>query len=89
MQSNLLYSKTPVVISGGKDRQSHPNDNKGFRKDDNLEDCEDRFGVKIDSKHVRRVPLKFFCNFGKIKIPTQIELEVRCALQTEMKKLFK
>lgn len=43
--------------------------------------------MQIDSKYIYRVPLKYFCNVGKINFP-RIDLKIRCRLQTEMKKLF-
>ena len=88
IQNDLLYSKKPVIIVGGNDRRIHNNYNEVYRTDDNVEDQQDKFGAQIDTKYVYRVPLKYFCNFGKIDIPTKIELKIRCTLQTEMKKLF-
>ena len=88
IQNYLLYSKKPVIIAGDNDRRIHNKDNKMLRTDENLEDREDKFGAQIDSKYVYRVPLKHFCDLGKLNFPTKIDLKIRCTLQTEMKKLF-
>ena len=37
---------------------------------------------------VYRIPLKYFCDLGKINFPTKIDLKIKCTLETEMKKLF-
>ena len=44
--------------------------------------------MQIDSKYVYRIPLKYFCDLGKINFPTKIDLKIHCTLETEMKKLF-
>ena len=88
IEKDLLYSKKPVIIPSNEDKRSHTNDNKANRADTNLDDREDKFGAQIDNKYVYRVPLKYFCNLGKINFPTKIGLEICCTMQTDMKKLF-
>ena len=88
IEKNLLHSKKPVIIPGNEDRRNHNNDNKAFRTNDNLKDCEDKFANQIDSKYVYRIPLKYLCNLRKINFPTKIDLEICCMLQTDMKQLF-
>ena len=70
------------------DRRSNNNDDATKRTDDDIEDREDLFAVQIDSKYVYRIPLKYFCDLGKINFPTKIYLKICCALETEMKRLF-
>ena len=52
LQNDLFYNKKLGIIAGGNDRRIHNNDNEPFRTDDNLENCEDKFEVQIDSKYV-------------------------------------
>ena len=73
---------------GGNYRRIHNNDNKVYRTDNNLEDRQEKCGAQIDVKYVYRVPLKYFCDLGKIDFSTKVDLKTRCTLQTEMKKLF-
>ena len=74
-----------MIIAGDNDRQIHNNNNKAFRTNNNLEDREDKFGVQIVWKYVYRVPLKYFCNLGKINFPTKKDLKTpypkTCELQ--------
>ena len=56
--------------------------------DENLDERIEKFGVQIDDKYFYRIPLKYFCDLGKINFPTKIDLKIRCTLETEMKKLF-
>ena len=77
-----------MTIAVGNDRRIRNNDNEVYRTDDNLEDGQDKFDAQIDAKYVYRVPLKYFCDLGKISFPTRTDLKIRCTLQTEMKKLF-
>ena len=73
---------------GGNYRRIHNNDNEVYRTDNNLEDRQDKFVAQIDIKYVYSVPLKYFCDLGKIDFSTKINLKVSCTLQAEMKKLF-
>ena len=77
-----------MIISGNEDRRSHTNDNEVQRTDLNLEVREDKFGAQIDNKYVYRTTLKYFCDLGKLKFLTKIDLKSRYTLQTDMKKLF-
>ena len=88
MKKDLLYSKKVVIISGNEDRRSHTNDNEVQRTDLNLEVREDKFGAQIDNKYVYRATLKYFCDLGKLKFLTKIDLKIRYTLQTDIKKLF-
>ena len=80
IEKDLLYSKKSVIIPGNEDRRSHNNNNEAFRIDDNLEDREDKFAAQIGSKYFYRIPLKYFCNLGKINFPTKTDLkfDARC-----------
>ena len=88
IQKDLLYSKKAVIYPANSDKRSHNNDNATKRTDDNIDDMEDKFSVQIDSKYVYRIPLKYFCDLGKINVPTKIDVKIRCTLETEIKRLF-
>ena len=64
------------------------NNKEVYRTDDNLEDWQDKFGAQIDAKCVYNVLQKYFCDLGIKNFPAQIDLEIRCTVQKEMKKLF-
>ena len=85
IENDLLYREKLVIIKGFDDRRIHNTDNKVSRTDDSLEDRQDKFDPQIDAKYVYRVPLKYFCDLGKINFPTKIDLKIRCTLQMEMK----
>ena len=88
-QKFILYSKMPLIIHNNEDGRSHTNTGVNMRIDDSLEEREDKIADQIDSKYVNGVPLKYFCNLGKINFPTKIDLKILCTLQTNMKQLFK
>ena len=85
IENDRLYREELVIIRGFDDRRIHNTDNKVSRTDDSLEDRQDKFDPQIDAKYVYRVPLKYFCDLGKINFPTKIDLKIRCTLQMEMK----
>ena len=81
IQNDLLFSKKAVIYPGNSDRRTHNNDDATKRTDDSIKDREDKFVVQIDSKYVYRIPLKYFCNLGKINFPTKIDLKIRSCLK--------
>ena len=87
IQNDLLFSKKAVIYPAYSDRRSHNNNDATKQTDDNIEDREDKFAVQIDSKYVCRIPLKHFCDLGKIHFPTIFDLKICCTLETKMKKL--
>ena len=56
--------------------------------DESLDERLEKFGVQIDDKYAYRIPLKCFCDLGKINFPTKIDLKIRCTLETDMKIFF-
>ena len=88
IQKDLLFSKKGVIYLANSDRRSHNNDNATLRTDANIEDRDDNFSVQLDSKYVYSIPLKYFCDLGKINFPTKIDLKIRCTLETEIKKII-
>ena len=88
VQKDLLFSKKTVIYPANSVRRSHNNDGTTKRTNDNIEDREDKCAVQIGSKYVYRIPLKYFYNLSKINFPTKIDLNIRCILKTEMKRLF-
>ena len=88
IQKYILFSKKVIIYLASSDRRSCSNDDAIKRTDDNIEDKEDKFAMQIGSKSVYRIPLKYFCDLGKINFPTKIDIKICCTLETEMKKLF-
>ena len=87
IQNDLLFSKKAVIYPANSGRRSHNKNDTTKQADDKIEDREDKFTVKIDSKYVYSIPLKHFCDLGKINFPTKFNLEICCTLETKMKKL--
>ena len=56
--------------------------------DDNIDDRIAKFGAQINNKYVYRIPLKYFCDIGKINFPTKTVMKIRLMVETEMKKMF-
>ena len=94
IENDFLHSKRQVIIENNLDWRNHnlspasSNAEKQQLTDENLHERTEKFGVQIDDEYVYRVPLKYFCNLGKINFPTKIDLKIRCTLQTGMEKLF-
>ena len=94
IENDLLHSKTRAIIENNLDRRNHNLSaaNVTLKKkqvtDKNLDERIEKFGIQIDDKYVYRIPLKYFCDLGKINFPTKIDLKIRCTLETEMKNLF-
>ena len=83
-----MLSKKAVIYLANSDRRSHNNDNAALRTDPNIQDRDDNFSVQLDSKYVYRIPLKFFCDLGKINFPTKIDIKIQFTLEKPMKRLF-
>ena len=56
--------------------------------DDNLNDRIDKFQDQIKSELIYRIPLQYFSDIGKINFPFKIDSDIKCHLETKMKKLF-
>ena len=85
---DFLFSRKVVVYPANSGRRSHSNDDATKKADDKIVDREDKFAAQIGSKYMYKIPLKYFCDLGKINFPTNIGLEICCMLETEMKRLF-
>ena len=40
------------------------------------------------NERIYRIPLRYFCDIGKIKFPTKIDYRIKLFLETNMNKLF-
>ena len=47
-----------------------------------------KFSDQIKNKFTFRIPLRYLCDIGKINFPTKIDMKIRLALETDLKKLF-
>lgn len=88
IENYLMFSKKAVNYPANSDRRSFDSKNDNDRTANNLEDRFGKFGLQTDDKYVYRVPVKHFCDLGKINFPTKIDMKIRLTLKTEMKKLF-
>lgn len=73
IESDLLYSKKPVVYLAGEDRRIHKSNMPADITDQNINDRITNWGVQID--------LKCLCNLGKINFPTKVDMKIRCMLE--------
>ena len=81
IQNDLLFSKKAVIYPANSDRRTYNNDDPTKRTDDSIKDREDKFVVQIDSKYLYRIPLKYFCDLGKINFPTKIDQKFAACLK--------
>ena len=88
IQNDFLYCKKDVIYPTGQERRVHNSDDATKLTDDSIVDRTDKFTNQIKSKYVNRILLKYLCNLGKINFPTKIDMNIRCTLETEMKKQF-
>ena len=73
MESDLLYSKKPVVYLAGEDRRVHKSNMPAHITDQNINGRITKWGMQID--------LKYLCDLGKINFPTKVDMKIRCMLE--------
>ena len=76
IQKDLLFSKKVVIYPANGDRRCHSNGNTALRTDANIKDGDDNFSMRLDSKYVYRILLKYFCDLRKIKFSTKVDLKI-------------
>ena len=54
---------------------------------DNIDSRITKFVDVINNEKVYRIPLRYFCNLGKIDYPVKINLKITCLLETNIKNL--
>ena len=85
----MLYSNKPVYYNQTTIERKTFNsavaaDITGLNIEQRINDFQDM----LKSEHVYRVPLRYFCNIGKINFPLKIDNKIKCHVETDMKKLF-
>ena len=88
IQKHFLCSKKSVVYPDNVDRRVHNSNDPNDITDDNIDDRIAKFANQLSSKFVYRIPIRYFCDLGKINFPVKIDMKIRCTLETEMKNLF-
>ena len=84
IENDLMLRKKAVNYPANSDRRSF-NSNNNDRINNYLEDRIGKFGLQTDDKYVFRIPLKYFCNLGKINFPTKIDMKICLTLETDEK----
>ena len=84
----LLYIKKRVSYTGNIDRRLNNSDTPADITDDNIDNRITKFVDVINNEKVYRIPLRYFCNLGKIDYPVKINLKITCLLETNIKNLF-
>ena len=104
ISKTLLYDKQPVYFADTKyDRKNHNaagTDLTGLNaaqqatkkavqaKDLNIYKRIENFKDLHKNERIYRIPLRYFCDIGKIKFPTKIDYRIKLFLETNMNKLF-
>lgn len=84
----LLYIKKRVNYTGNIDRRLNNSDTPADITDGNIDNRITKFVDVINNEKVCRIPLRYFCNLGKINYPVKINLKITCLLETDIKNLF-
>ena len=104
ISKTLLYDKQPVYFADTTyDRRNHNaagTDSTGLNaaqqatekaaqaKDLNIDKRIENFKDLLKNERIYRIPLRYFCEIGKLKFPTKIDYRIKLFLETNMKKLF-
>ena len=88
IQKHLLYSKKSVIYPDNADRRVYNSNDPDDITDNNIDERIAKFANQLNSKFIYRIPIKYFCDLGKINFPVKNDLKIRCTLETEIKKLF-
>ena len=105
INKTLLYDKQPVYYADTTyDRRNHNaagTDLTGLNaaqqaakkaaqaKDLDIDQRIAKFQSLLKNARIYRVPLRYFCDTGKINFPTKIDYRIKLFLETNMNKIFK
>ena len=82
------YGNNQQLIETTIERRTYNSTTLEDITDDNLDDGLDKFKDQLKNEYVYRIPLRYFTDIGKINFPLNIDLKIKCHLETEMKRLF-
>ena len=85
----LLYIKKRLSYTGNLDRRLNNSDTPGDITDANIDNRITKFVDAVNNEKVYRIPLRYFCNLGKINYPVKINLKITCLLETDIFELKK
>ena len=88
-KKTMLYSNKPVyynrrTIERKTFKSTTPADMTDLYIGQRINDFQDM----LKSEHIYRVPLRYFCDIGKINFPLKVDFKIKCHLETDMKNLF-
>ena len=69
IRKHLLCSKKSVTYPANSDRRIYNSNDPDDITDDNIDDRIAKFADQLRSKFASRIPLRYFCNIGKINFP--------------------
>ena len=81
IEKNFLHSKKTASYNGNINRRTHNGNTLRDIIDDNIDDRIDKFTNVINTSRMYRIPLRYFCDLGKINFPVKINFEIRCNLE--------
>lgn len=83
-----MYRKNKVSYNRNIDRWTYDSNTPRDITDDNIDDRIEKFANVINTSRTNRIPLRYFCDLGKINFPVKTDFKITCNLETDMKKLF-
>ena len=83
-----MQSKKTGSYNRNIDRWTHDSNNPRDITDDNIDDRIDKFSNVINTSRTYKIPLRYFCDLGKISFPVRINFKIRCNLEIDIKNLF-
>ena len=81
IEKNFLHSKKTASYKGNINRRTHNGNTLRDIIDDNIDDRIDKFTNVINTSRMYRIPLRYFCDLGKINFLVKINFEIRCNLE--------
>ena len=89
LKDDFLYNKKKVAYKKLTiDRRTYNSTTPADITDNNLDDRLDKFKDELKNEYDYRIPLRYFCDIGKINFQLKIDFKIRCHLETDMKRLF-
>ena len=89
LQNDLLHSKKKASYNKTTiARRTHNSTVPADITDDNLDNRLDKLKYQLKNEYIYRIPLRYFSDIGKINFMLKNDFNIKCHLETEMKRLF-
>ena len=77
IQKYFLYDRKSVLYPDNVDRRVYNSNDPDNITDDNIDDITAKLASQLSSKFAYRIPLRYFCDLGKINFPVTIDMKRR------------